>query len=158
MVFVIITYLLVWCGAAAWFVAISCLGWMPATIESIRVGLTSCAVGAVGGSLYCIRAIYLNKCVYKRWDPDWNIWYFLRPLASCICGGVSFLFLRAGLLVLESNIHPNASEIGFYAFAFVAGLNVDKFVVKIESTAQSLWGIESSRTSKASKDGGETGK
>lgn len=152
MLLLIIGYLLVFCLAASWFIALSGLGWTPVEIENIRVGLTCCAVGAVGGCLYCLRAIYVNRGIYKRWDPDWYSWYFIRPLTSCICGGVSFLFLKAGLLVLESNTHPNASEIGFYAFAFVAGLNVDKFLQRIEATAQSLWGIESSRASKASKD------
>jgi len=56
------------------------------------------------------------------------------------------MFLKAGLLILESGQKENASEIGFYALAFIAGLNVDKFLAKIEDVAQAVWGIEKSRS------------
>lgn len=39
-----------------------------------------------------------------------------------------------------------ATEVGFYPLAFVAALNVDKFVQKIEGSAHAVWGIEKSRT------------
>lgn len=121
------------------------LGLLPPPLNGVRVELMCGAVGAVGGCLYCIRAIYINKCVRKTWTSSWATWYFLRPIASICCGGVSYLFLKAGLLVLESGTKADASEIGFYALAFIAGLNVDKFVAKIEDVAQAVWGIERSR-------------
>ncbi len=74
-------------------------------------------------------------------------WYYIRPIVSVTCGGVSYLFLRAGLLILESGTRADSSDIGFYALAFIAGLNVDKFISKIEEVAQAVWGIEKSRTS-----------
>lgn len=119
----------------------------PPILEVIRIPLICCLVGGVGGCVYCLRAVYLNKCVRKSWDKDWHVWYFLRPILSTCCGGISFMFLKAGLLVLESGTKDSASEIGFYALAFVAGLNVDKFLAKIEQVAQAVWGIERSRSS-----------
>ena len=77
-------------------------------------------------------------------------WYYIRPFASLICGGVSCLVLKAGLLLLDASQPAGANELGFYAFAFVAGLNVDKFVSKVEDIAQATWGIEKSRTAKSS--------
>jgi hypothetical protein len=62
---------------------------------------------------------------------------------------VSYLFLKAGLLVLESSSNADASEIGFFALAFIAGFNVDKFVAKIEEVAKAVWGIDKSRSSQA---------
>ena len=108
-----------------------------------------CLVAGIGGVLYCVRAVYLNKCVYKRWDPDWATWYFLRPFSSLISGGASFLFLKAGLLLLESKETSSSSDLGFLALAFVAGLNVDKFVTKLEEIAKAVWGIDKSRTTKS---------
>ena len=67
---------------------------------------------------------------------------------SLVCGGISFVFLKAGLLLLESRQQTDATEIGFYALAFIAGLNVDKFIAKIEDVAQAVWGIEKSRAAK----------
>jgi Kef-type K+ transport system membrane component KefB len=72
----------------------------------------------------------------------------LHPsITSVIAGAFSYLFLKAGLLVLESSSKSDASEIGFFALAFIAGLNVDKFVAKIEEVAKAVWGIDKSRAS-----------
>jgi len=116
-------------------------------LEPFRIGLTCTIIGGLGGCLYCLRAVYLNADVRNQWSSQWHIWYYLRPLVSLGCGGVSYLFLRAGLLVLESGTKPDASEIGFYALAFIAGFNVDKFIKKLEDVSEAVWGIEKSRAS-----------
>jgi hypothetical protein len=146
LIFLICAYLfVVLIGGAAAVLAMS-IGLLPSILAADRVGLTCAAIGAIGGCLYCLRAVYLNRCVRGTWTNDWAAWYFLRPITSICCGGVSYLFLKAGLLVLESGTKSDASEIGFYALAFIAGLNVDKFVAKIEDVAQAVWGIDKSRT------------
>jgi len=109
--------------------------------------------GGVGGITYCLRGIYLNACVFNRWSENWRPWYFIRPIVSFICGIVSFLFLKAGLIVLEAKQTTSPTNLAFYAFAFIAGLNVDKFIEKIEDVAQVTWGIKKSRTAmKEEKD------
>jgi hypothetical protein len=110
--------------------------------------------GGVGGVTYCLRGIYLNACVHKRWDDDWLPWYFIKPIVSFICGVVSFLFLKAGLIVLEARQEASASNLAFYALAFIGGLNVDKFITKIEDIAQATWEIEKSRTAKEESKNG----
>lgn len=152
MLIVIVIYLVMLLAGASVSVAALCLGFLPPPYEPLRIALSCCSVACVGGCLYCIRAVYLNRCVYDRWDPKWHVWYFLRPLASLICGGTSFLFLKAGLLILESNTKNDASELGFFALAFIAGLNVDKFVAKIEDVAQAVWGIDKSRSASPRQD------
>lgn len=112
----------------------------------LKTAIACTLIGGFGGTMYCLRAIYLNYCVQKSWDAKWNIWYFIRPIVSCGSGAVSYLFLNAGLLILESDKNSGSSELGFYALAFVAGLNVDKFIAKIEDLAKSIWGIEKSRS------------
>jgi hypothetical protein len=143
-------YLLLYLAGAAAAILFMCLGDLEGRWAALRVGLMCAAVGAVGGCLYCLRAVYLNRCVRKTWTNEWAAWYLIRPIVSTCCGGISFLFLKAGLLVLESGTKSDASEIGFYALALVAGLNVDKFVAKIEDVAQAVWGIDQSRTRKDS--------
>jgi len=115
--------------------------------EYIRLSIYCGISGGVGGITYCLRAIYLNACVFKRWDETWLPWYFIRPIVSFICGIVSFLFLKAGLIVLEARQEVSASNLAFYALAFIAGLNVDRFIEKVEELAQAAWGIRKSRTS-----------
>lgn len=149
MIPLIIAYLVGFLILAAYSLCAMTLGWLPAPYAPLRLPLMCCAIAYVGGAMYCFRAIYLNKCVRKHWDPDWHVWYFIRPITSTIAGAVSFLFLKAGLLILESSSDENASEIGFLALAFIAGLNVDKFVAKIEEVAKAVWGIDKSRSSQA---------
>lgn len=149
MIFLIVLYLIVICAVCATYLTLALLGQIPPSWEPIRIGLACCCTAGVGGVLYCLRAVYMNRCVRNQWSSQWNWWYILRPLTSFICGGASYLFLKAGLLVLESKTEGGASEIGFYALAFIAGLNVDKFVAKIENVAHAVWGIEKSRSAKS---------
>ena len=96
-----------------------------------------------------MRSVYLNASVRKQWDKTWHIWYLLRPFVSALAGGASFIFLKAGLLVLDT-AEGEASIYGFLALAFISGLNVDNFFAKIEDVAKSTFGIEKSRASKNS--------
>lgn len=115
--------------------------------------ILQCALwGGIGGVIYCLRGVYLNACVKKSWDSDWVPWYYIRPIVSLLCGSVSYLFLRVGLLVLETQQDRAPSNLGFLALAFIAGFNVDKFIGKIEDVSQTIWGIEKSRTANREKE------
>lgn len=148
----VIFFHIVFLGCLVVFLCWNLSGSLPQWLEAIRLWFLCTIVGGVGGVVYCLRGVYLNACVKKHWDPDWEPWYYIRPFVSLVCGAVSCLFLKAGLLVLESSQKQDASELGFYALAFVAGLNVDKFIAKIEDIAQASWGIEKSRIAKERDD------
>lgn len=99
----------------------------------------------------------LSECVCKKqWDDLWQPWYYIRPVVSHVCGAVSFIFLKAGLLLLEAKRSDSSTDLGFFALALIAGLNVDKFVSKIEDIAQATWGIEKSRTAKTGEGNGSS--
>jgi len=104
-------------------------------------------IGGIGGCFYCIRAIYINKCVLKQWDKEWETWYFLRPITSTVSGFISCIFLKAGLLIFEASNSQESSTYGYLAIAFIAGYNVDNFMKKLESIAQMAWEISKSRVS-----------
>ena len=123
--------------------------------SSIRLAVYCALCGGIGGITYCLRGVYFNICVLKNWDNTWLPWYFIRPLVSTICGAVSCLFLKAGLILLEAQQPGAPTNLAFYALAFIAGLNVDKFVEKIEDIAQVTWGIKKSRI--AQKDDNNAG-
>lgn len=113
-----------------------------------RQGLIKCALaGMLGGVLYCMRSVYLNRCVKDRWNEQWHVWYVLRPIVSSICGVVAYLILKAGLVVLDASSSTNSGQYGYMAFALFAGLNVDKFVAKLEELGMAVFGIEKSRAS-----------
>ncbi len=127
---------------------------LPAWIGDIELLFQCILIGGVGGVIYCLRAVYLNACVRKCWDKEWQPWYFIRPFVSLISGGISWLFLKAGLLVLDAAQPADSSSLGFLALAFIAGYNVDKFMRKLEQISEATWGIEKSRTSENSKNDG----
>jgi hypothetical protein len=145
MFFLIIFYLFTVVVMSAISIGAILIGLLPAWMGAARLGLMCGLFGALGGALYCVRAVYVNRSARNEWKPEWHCWYFLRPLASVICGGLSLLFLKAGLLVLDAGTKAGASHLGYYAFAFIAGFNVDKFLGKVEDIAQTTWGIEKSR-------------
>jgi len=120
---------------------------LPSWIITYRVCLHCILMGGIGGCLYCLRGIYLNACVRRSWDSIWIPWYMIRPITSCLSGFISYIFMQAGVLILDSKSEQQPSEYGYLAIAFIAGLNVDKFIDKIESLSKSLWGIEKSRSS-----------
>lgn len=122
-------------------------GAMPPWVMRYELTFKVSLAGALGGCLYCLRAVYLNACVKKSWDSDWEVWYLIRPIVSTISAYLSSLVLKAGLVVLEANRAPEAGSYGFVALAFIAGMNVDKFIEKTEEIAHSIWGIGKSRVS-----------
>jgi len=115
--------------------------------EDFRLALSCILLGGAGGIMYCLRGAYFNYCVKKNWSNDWIPWYIIRPFVSMMCGGISYLFLKAGLLILEAQKESDASNLGFYTFAFIAGMNVDNFIKKVEEIAETTWGIAKSRSS-----------
>lgn len=119
---------------------------MPDWAISFSLPYRCALIGALGGVIYCLRAIYLNRSVRGQWNDDWNVWYYLRPVVSLIVGAVAFVFLKAGLLVLDAGTTNENSPYGFLALSFIAGLNVDRFLIKLEEVAQASWGVKPSRT------------
>jgi hypothetical protein len=119
----------------------------PGDLAEIKTGILCGLTGGIGGIVYCLRGVYLNACVRDTWSRRWLPWYFIRPIVSLICGCVSYALIKAGLLILDSAPKTNGTQLGFFVLAFIAGLNVDKFIAKVEDVAQTTWGIEKSRAS-----------
>ncbi|TDW97116.1 hypothetical protein [Dinghuibacter silviterrae] len=140
----VVSYLLLTLGLACYF-GYHMLYGHPFPNADFDLMIDCIIVGSIGATLYCLHGVCFNFCVRKDWSNVWGVWYFLRPIMGAVCGGVSYLFLKAGLLVLEAKKEPDASDLGFLAFAFIAGLNVDKFLKKIEDLAKATWGIEKSK-------------
>lgn len=152
----IIAYLFAFMVALLYAVYADLAGLLPAWLSAHTSAYRSVIAGGFGGLLYLTRAIYLNYSVRGNWDPKWHVWYYLRPAASLMSGGVAFLFLSAGLLVLGAETREPTGSLGFTALAFIAGLNVDRFIEKVEDLAQAAWGIKKSRSSTEKANSGES--
>ena len=148
---IVVLYLIAWLPLIGWLWSVSVKGLLPSWLEPFSLAYQCALIGVLGGIVYCLRAVYLNRSVRNSWDPNWTTWYLIRPVVSSIVGFVAFIFLNAGLLVLDADHAANSNNYGFLALSFVAGLNVDRFIVKIEDIAQTAWGIRPSRVSEASE-------
>lgn len=148
---IVVFYILLITSVYAYILANLILGSIGIS-ANLKIGLVCSLIGGLGGCMYCMRGIYLNRCVKNNWNKDWEVWYLLRPIVSFGSGAVSYLFLQAGLLVLESGTKPDSTQLGFYALAFTAGYNVDKFMNKIEEVAEAIWGIKKSNSANNNGD------
>jgi H+/Cl- antiporter ClcA len=148
----IIAYLVLVGLLDIFLLAASRSGIMPPWWSALGLVVVCSLIGGLGGVVYCLRGVYLSASVRKSWDDQWQPWYYIRPIVSHICGAISFLFLKAGLILLEAQPKTHATDLGFMALAFIAGLNVDKFITKIEDIAQATWGIKKSRTASDSSN------
>lgn len=130
---------------------------LPSWFVQYRLAYQCFIIGSLGGTVYCFRAVYLNRSVKGEWNNNWNVWYVLRPLVSGLVGAIAYVFLKAGLLVLDAGSPDQSSPYGFLALSFIAGLNVDRFLVKLEDVAQVSWGVKPSRSSERSTNKREEG-
>ena len=104
-------------------------------------------LGLIGGCTYCIRGLYIQYCAKKVWDNRWILWHISKPFISAISGGVSLIFIKAGLLVFNGETEIQRLY-GVYSLSFIAGLNVDNFMNKIESVFKEISGIRESNLSR----------
>jgi hypothetical protein len=142
--FSILSYLLIACTLAAYLLFL--IGSNEIHIPSqLKTPFICSLFGSLGGLAYCLRGFYLNNSVHKSWDDAWISWYFVRPVVSSIFGGISFLFISAGLIFLDAKQSSSSNHLGVYSLSFLAGLNVDRFLKRIEEIGSSVWGIEQSR-------------
>jgi hypothetical protein len=141
-------YLFVFLGGLIGLTVAMYSGALPEWVMNYKLVFTCCLCGGFGGILYCLRGVYLNYSVKKSFTREWYPWYIIRPFVSILTGGVSFLFLKAGLLVLEAQSAETSTHLGFYALAFIAGLNVDKFVSKNRRYCPSYLGYRKIKNSK----------
>lgn len=125
---------------------------MPIWLAEYQLAINCILISTLAGVLYCIRGVYLNYSVNDNWQSEWEVWYYIRPLASALAGLIAFIFLKAGIVVLEATQTEGAGNYGYFAFSFIAGYNVDRFLKKIEELTKSTFGVEKSRSYKQGKD------
>ena len=128
---------------------------LPDWFTNFKVFIVCLIFGGIGGCVYLLKSVYKHRCALNDWDDSWATWYYVRPIISIVCGGISYIFLKAGLLFLDASINNNSNEYGFIALAFIAGFNVDNFLKWLERIVKGVWGIESSNLSKTYRSNNE---
>jgi hypothetical protein len=137
-----IVYVLLWLLLITGTFAARETGHLPTWILNLGRPLATCMMGALAGVLYLIRGIYTNFSVLSTWDfRRWWPWYFLRPFASAILGGVSPIFVRMGLLAFGASGATSENSPAYLAVAFIVGLNVARSLERLEAQAKEKLGI-----------------
>jgi hypothetical protein len=145
-----VAYVLLWLGVIVAIFAARETGQLPAWLLKLDRSLGTSLMGALAGVLYLIRGIYVNFSVRSVWDfKRWWPWYFLRPFASAILGGVSPVFVEMGLMAFNAPGAANASSPAYLAVAFVVGLNVARSLERLEAQAKEKFGIARSNAAEA---------
>ena len=135
-------YLIAMLTAQAALIALPHTSYAPMLMSTYQVLIYSILIGGIGGILHCLRSIYIHSCVEKNWDEGWLPWYYIRPITSLISGGIAYLFLKAGLIVLEASQDATTTNFAIYSLAFIAGYNVDRFLAKIDEISEAVFGIK----------------
>jgi hypothetical protein len=117
-------------------------------IHALTLFLSCGVVGALGCIMYLLRSVYLHASVFKDWDNGYITWYILRPIVAFLCGMLSCLILKAGLLMFQTDDIQSDSIYGYLLFSVVAGYNVDNFLKLCEGKFKTTFGIKESRLSK----------
>lgn len=151
----VVAFLLAFAGGAAVLLILIGLGEAPSWLQAAGLPVQCAVVGGLGGAAYCLRAVYIHRCLENDWSDQWLPWYFIRPVVSLIFGAASYIFLEAGLLILDASQGPEGNNFGYLAVAFIAGLNVDGVMQRLEDIAKSAWGIEPSRMSRGEYKSGK---
>ena len=107
---------------------------LPIWLQTYNTLIASLIIGGIGGCVYLLRSVYIHYSALSDWNDKWLPWYYIRPIVSIVIGGISYIFLRAGLFILESAPKSDSNEYGFLAVAFIAGYKVDKFLEWLENT------------------------
>jgi len=135
----------------SYFIACS-YGALPTWLSKHQLLVECVLFGLIGGCLYCLRAVYLNRCVRKSWDTIWLSWYVLRPLVSLIMGGMTYFMINVGLIAIGGKAISSPEHL-FYILAFFSGLNVDGFLKKFEGQISKTTGVRQSKQSSSNSNG-----
>ncbi len=82
MFFLIIFYLFTVVVMSAISIGAILIGLLPAWMGVARLGLMCGLFGALGGALYCVRAVYVNRSARNEWKPEWHCWYFFEAFGK----------------------------------------------------------------------------
>ncbi|WP_051252964.1 hypothetical protein [Ferrimonas kyonanensis] len=132
-----------------WKVSVSIGGFEPErTVDELGLYMVT---GALGGMLYCLRAIYHQWCVVSSWSNRWLVWHALRPICSALMGGVAFLMIKSGMQLFNFEQTGEQVQWANLLLALVAGYNVSQMQKWMEGQFRKSVGVEPTNQANNSK-------
>lgn len=77
-------------------VASETLGWAVLFISTL-------AWGGIGGATSALWSLYYHISIQRDYEPIENLWYYTQPLIGMVLGGIVFLIMGSGFLVIQAD-------------------------------------------------------
>jgi hypothetical protein len=98
--------------------------------------LSTLAWGGIGGVTSALWSLHHHISVARDYDPVENLWYYSQPVLGMVLGGIVFLVLGAGFLVVQVDLASQDAALGARllpaAIAVVAGFRQSMVLELIE--------------------------
>ncbi|GEM_PF-2089598 len=72
--------------------------------------LSTLAWGGIGGVTCALWSLYHHISVVRDFDPVETLWYYSQPLLGMVLGGIVFLIMGAGFLVVQVDLATQAQS------------------------------------------------
>lgn len=112
---------------------------VPATSEQVNwavLFISTLAWGGIGGVTSALWSLYHHVSVARDYDPVENLWYYSQPVLGMVLGGIVFLVMGAGFLVVQVDLAAQDVALGARmlpaAIAVVAGFRQNMVLDLIE--------------------------
>ena len=96
-----------------------------AQLNWVVLFMSTLAWGGIGGVTSALWSLYHHISVERDYDPVENLWYYSQPVLGMVLGGIVFLVLGAGFLVVQVDLAAQDAALGARllpaAIAVVAG-------------------------------------
>lgn len=98
--------------------------------------ISTLAWGGIGGVTSALWSLYHHVSVLRDYDPVENLWYYSQPVLGMVLGGVVFLVIGSGFLVVQVDLAAQDAALGARllpaAVAVVAGFRQTMFLDLVE--------------------------
>lgn len=87
--------------------------------------MSTLAWGGIGGVTSALWSLYYHISIQRDYDPVENLWYYSQPVLGMVLGGIVFLIMGAGFLVVQVDLAGQDAALGARllpaAIAVIAG-------------------------------------
>jgi hypothetical protein len=96
-----------------------------ATVNLITLLLSTLAWGGIGGVTGALWSLHYHVSILRDFDKAENLWYIEQPILGMVLGGIVYLIMAAGFLVVQVDLTTPEAALGAKllpaAVAVVAG-------------------------------------
>lgn len=74
--------------------------------------VSTLAWGGIGGATAAMWSLYYHISVQRDYEPIENLWYYTQPLIGMVLGGIVFLIMGSGFLIVQATPTAGTGAIG----------------------------------------------